>query len=464
MAYNNHRMSQQFHGSQQPHGRTRKKEDENDALMRLPDKEIAGCINDIGIPFTTADLAKPQPQQIQMVFEWFAELLMNTTRETVEPAMHAAAEDICGDYPDIVPNETRNLMGFFVSLRRLLMECGVNDFTFTDLTKPTHDRLVKIFSYLINFVRFRESQTPVIDDHFNKTEKTKSRIDELLSDNQEIELRLNDMRRDLKSNEGQVQDKIRQNNELKARLKELHTEQARVSETLERVKADKARQQMLLEEKTEKLVRTRQEAEKLRPYVLQSSATLQANLTELSESLMREKAQIDTMEKRARALQTSSDTFAVVSNDVQACVKLLEDISVELQKEEEEESRAVRNKEAISERGNSVREVEQTEKLLQRQLARWNERIESLRKNAQEKAEVAQARMEDLRNVQKQLREERAEKQRDMERRRIRIEQTEKKMADLKENIESEIQGAHDQYLKLESHIKLYITEMEKSL
>lgn len=57
-----------------------------------------------------------------MVFEWFAELLMNTTRETVEPAMHAAAEDISGDFPDIVPNETRNLMGFFISVRRLLTE------------------------------------------------------------------------------------------------------------------------------------------------------------------------------------------------------------------------------------------------------------------------------------------------------------------------------------------------------
>jgi kinetochore protein Nuf2 len=37
-------------------------------------------------------------------------------------------------------------------------------------------------------------------------------------------------------------------------------------------------------------------------------------------------------------------------------------------------------------------------------------------------------------------------------------------MVDLKENIETEIQSAHDQYLKLESHIKLYMTEMEKSL
>lgn len=57
-----------------------------------------------------------------MVMEWFAELLMNITRETVEPAMRAAADDIGGDYPDLVPNDTRNLMGFFISLRRLMME------------------------------------------------------------------------------------------------------------------------------------------------------------------------------------------------------------------------------------------------------------------------------------------------------------------------------------------------------
>ncbi|KAJ5893597.1 hypothetical protein N7495_005288 [Penicillium taxi] len=461
MAYNN-RMSQQFHGQQ--HNRSRKKEDDNDALMRLPDKEIAGCINDIGIPFSAADLAKPNPQQIQMVFEWFAELLMNVTRETVEPAMHAAAEDICGDYPDIVSNETRNLMGFFVSLRALLAECGVNDFTFTDLTKPTHDRLVKIFSYLINFVRFRESQTPVIDEHFNKTEKTKTRIEELHAENQEMELRLAEMRRNQQANEIQVREKVSRNDELKARLLELGREQSRVAETLDRVKGERARRQQQLEEKTERTLRSRQEAEKLRPYVLESPASLQSSLAELTENLMREKAQIDAMERRARALQTSSDTFTVVSNDVQACVKLLDDITTELQKEEEEESRAARNKDAISDRGASVREVEQTEKLLQRQLSRWNERIETIRRNAQDKAEAAQARMEELRAVQKQLREERADKQRDMERRRIRIEQTEKKMVDLKENIESEVQAAHDQYLKLESHIKLYISEMEKSL
>ncbi|KAL1954369.1 hypothetical protein VTO42DRAFT_1235 [Malbranchea cinnamomea] len=464
MAYNS-RKSQQSHGGH-PQNRNRKqtKEDETDAFLRLPDKVIAGCINDIGIPFTVSDLLKPNPQQIQMVFEWFAELFMNTTRETVEPAMRAAAEDVCGNFADIFPPDTRNLMGYFASLRKLMLHCGIHDFTFADLTRPTYDRVAKIFSYLINFVRFRESQTSVIDEHFNKAETTKARIEALIAENQDLEQRLEETRARQKSMDGQVKEKTKRNDELKAALLELSDNQKRVADTFERVKAEKARKQALLEEKTEKLLKTRHECEKLRPYVLQSPGALQASLTELSESLARDKAQVSTMERRMRALQTSIDTFNVVSNDVQSCIKMLEDIAVELQKEEEEDARALRNREALTERGNTVKEVAQTEKLLQRQLARWQERTEALRKSAQEKAEQAQARMEELQNVQKQLREERAEKQREMERRRIRIEQIEKKMADLKENIESEVQRAHDEYLKLESHIKLYITEMEKVL
>ena len=37
-------------------------------------------------------------------------------------------------------------------------------------------------------------------------------------------------------------------------------------------------------------------------------------------------------------------------------------------------------------------------------------------------------------------------------------------MADLKENIEHEIHSAKDEYLKMDSHIKLYINEMEQSI
>lgn len=393
------------------------------------DKEIASCISEMGIPFQPSDILKPNPQVIQMVFEHLGELVMTATRDTLDPAMRAASEDVCAEFPEIVPVETRLLMGFFVQLRTMLEQCGINDFSFSDLVRPTHDRLAKILSYAINFIRFRETHTNVIDENFNKAETTKARIETLYTENQDMEQRLEEMKRNRKAMEVAVKEKMRRNDELKARLLELRKGQERVAEQLERAKAEKSRSQATLEEKTERLVRARQESEKLRPYVLQSPAALQGALTELSDNLVREKAQIDSWERRYRALQTSGDSFTVVQNDVQSCVKVLEEIAVELQKEEEEDARAAKNRDALAERGNNVREVEQNEKLLQRQLKKWEERTEELRRKHKDRDEANKAKMDELREVQKQLREERGDKGREMERRKVRIEQTEKKVS-----------------------------------
>lgn len=89
---------------------------------------------------------------------------------------------------------------------------------------------------------------------------------------------------------------------------------------------------------------------------------------------------------------------------------------------------AAKRRDTLSERGNNVREVERTEALLQRQLARWMERTEGLRRGAQEKSEGAKRRMEELRGVHRRLGEERGEKGREVEKRRVRVEQVEKKV------------------------------------
>ncbi|KAI1809802.1 Nuf2 family protein [Poronia punctata] len=448
----------------QSQSRSRKKEEEADAFMRLPDKEIVGCITDIGINFTVADLQKPNPLQVQMIFEWFAELLLNATRETVEPAMHAAAEDICGEFIDIVPPDTRNLLGFYKSLHGLLIECGVTDFSFNDLYKPTHPRLVKIFSYLINFVRFRESQTNVIDTHFNKAEQTKARIEELYGENQDAEVRLDEMRRKRKAMEADVREKAQRNEELRRTLMELKRNQEKVTARLEDTKERKRKVEQSLKQKSEEKELLVKECDKLRSYTMQNPQALQTSIAELGNTLTADKTHIDALDRRTRALQASTDSFGVVSADVEACIKLLEEISAELAKEEEEHARNARQREALSERGNNVREVERTVALLQRQLGKWNERTEKLREHSREKAQEAKEKMEELRALHKKLTEERAAKNTEIERRRVRIEQTEKKMLDLKENIENEVHTAYDEYLKLEAHIKLYITEMEQAI
>jgi kinetochore protein Nuf2 len=425
MAYNG-RMS--IIPSSQQQSRSRKKEEEADAFMRLPDREIVGCITDIGINFTVSDLQKPNPAHVQQIFEWFAELLLNATRETVEPAMRAAAEDISGEYADVISSDTRNLMGFYVSLRRLLNECGITDFSFNDLYKPTYERLVKIFSYLINFVRFRESQTNVIDKYYNKSESTKTRIETLYSDNQENEAKLEDMHHSRKAMQAQVQEKTVRNEELKKRLLELRRSQEKVAARLEEAKQKKGDLTQMLEQKTHDKMLMKQESAKLRPYMLQSPSTLQDNLTELRETLNSDKAHIDALDRRSRALQTSTDSFAVVSTDVASCIKILDEIATELGKEEDEMARNAKQRDALTERGNNAREVERTEAMLKRQLSKWTERTDRLREQSIQKAQEAKDKMHELRAMHKKLTEEHTDKGKEMEIRRVRIEQTEKKV------------------------------------
>ncbi|KAK4574668.1 kinetochore-associated Ndc80 complex subunit nuf2 [Recurvomyces mirabilis] len=460
----NPRMSM-ARSSQQPSQQKQRKEEDGDAFMQLSDREIAGCISDIGINFSVEDLAKPNPQQIQRIFEWFAELLTNTTREIVAPAMKAASGEMYGDDADrIFTPDTRELMGFFITMRKLLFECGIKDFTFSDLYQPKRPRLVKIFSYIINFIRFRESQTSVIDEHYNSSEHTKNKIEQLYLSNQEQDEKLQEMQQNRQNVEQAIKDKERRSQELKTRLLELKTAQERVTQKLERVKEEQNRMKMMLEDKTTTVMTTRQEANKLRPYTEQSPAVLEQSLRDLNSNLTADRAEIDRLDRRARALQTSCETFTVLQNDISSLTRLLADLQTELQREEEEGQAAQKNRDALSEKSNAVRDVERQEKLLRKQLESWQARTEKLRRDADTKATNANQKMEDLRSVHRELTADRKERHEEIERRKIRIEQTEKKMADLKENIEHEVQSARAEYVKMESHIRLYITEMERSI
>ena len=346
--------------------------------------------------------------------------------------MRAAAEDLCGDEADrIFTPDTRELMGFYVTMRRLLLECGIKDFTFSDLYRPTHPRLVKIFSFVINFIRFRESQTGVIDEHYNSAEKTKNLIEELYRGNQEKGEQLEEMQQNRKNIEAAIQQKEKRNQELKTRLLELKKAQERVTEKLERVKSEQGRMKTMLEDKTTTVNNVRAEANKLRPYTEQSPAALEQSLRDLSSTLAADRAEIDRLDKRSRALQTSLDTFSILQADINSLTRLVSDLQSELGKEEDESRVALKNREALTEKSNAVRDVERQEKLLRKQLDQWQSRTEKLRVDAESKATRAKERMEALRKTHRELTAERRDRGDEVERRRVRIEQTEKKVSEV---------------------------------
>lgn len=229
--------------------------------------------------------------------------------------------------------------------------------------------------------------------------------------------------------EAAMREKEKRTSDLKTRLLELKKGQERVAERLERVKAQQGQLKAVLEEKNTMALNIRKEADKLRPYTQQSPAALETSLRDLNANLNSDKTEIERLERRTRALQASSDTFVTVTADVASLTRLLADLQDEIKKEDEEAARASKHRDALSERSNNVRDVERQERFLAKQLSNWQERTEKLRRGAEAKQEEAKRRMEGLRTVHEELGRERRARGEEVERRRIRIEQTEKKVS-----------------------------------
>jgi len=269
----------------------------------------------------------------------------------------------------------------------------------------------------------------VIDEHFNKAEHTKLRIEKLYNDTEALRQRKDELEANRNAVEAQLREKERRHRELKERLWELKHTQEGISEKIEKAKEDHGRMKAVLEEKVSETMSVKQEAAKLRPYAQQSPQALENSLRDLNSTLSADRMQIDSLDRRSRALQTSTDTFATVTADVAACTRLLTDLSHDLAGEEEEAAKAARHQQALSERSRNVSDVERQERLLQKQLSNILARTEKLRKSADEKADKAKERMDELKAVHQQLVKERTETGRGVEERRVRIEQVEKKVS-----------------------------------
>ena len=316
---------------------------------------------------------------------------------------------------------------------------------------------MKIFSHVINFLRFRESQAHITDEHFNKADKTEQRIEVLYSENQAKEEHLAELDRNRRAMEALIADKENKSEELKARLLELKRSQERVSDRLEQVKQEQSRLKAAFEASTTAKLTAQQESEKLRPYTTLSPAVLENQLKDLTSALAHDKAQTENLDRRARALQTSSDAFSTVNADVEACTSLLRDLQRDLSAEEETRSAASKTTDALNERTNTVLDMQRRERQLQKQLENVLAKTDKVRIKDEQRKEADGKRMKEMINITDELRRDRTDTSREMERRKARIEQTEKKMADLRENIEAEVNAAQAEYTKMESHIKLYI-------
>jgi len=322
--------------------------------------DIIECLAELGINFTMDDLNKPTPMRVQYLFERFVSSLMGVSRESVEPIIQAATGE--QEYPE-AHYDSAMVTAFYSSLLALMVECGVRDFSFNDLTKPETERLKFILSNVINFLRYRGGKTDHTEALLLRGEQTREQIERLHDENELLAKRVADMKAQRKREEPVLDQAKAKNKQLTEELRELGRKQNVLAHEVTKVKDEKQLLVKALQDQEYLIQANRQECHKLQPYIVDSPEQLQLVITDLAKSLQREREAVDVAERQCRALQTSSDSFSIVEGDVANCIKLMEDCQRELTRMEECQRKLQRYQEQLHNKESEVKEIERNEEV-----------------------------------------------------------------------------------------------------
>ncbi|RPB26627.1 hypothetical protein L211DRAFT_644199 [Terfezia boudieri ATCC MYA-4762] len=402
-------------------------EDEDDSIL-LTDDEIVSCLSVlISMNFSLGDLKNPSPTQVQLVYEQLVAEVMGVRRETVDALLKVGMSEM--EHPE-THKESMALMAFYRSLSRLMVVCNVKDFSFQDLLKPDYRRLRAHLSQVINFMRFRgdAARWGFISEQVARPEEAKARFEELLHENGHLRDEIKRVEKQVKQDEPAIKIAKEVNEALTSDLRAMKKRQTGLSVEFHNERNDRLSLKSALTDRQYLTVKGKQECDRIRPYIVDSPEKLQQVIVDMNATLLSEKNLSDTLERRIRALQTSMESFTIIEADVTSCIKIMEECEGELVKMEEMARKVSKHEEILKSKENENKDKERQEALLTRQLEHLREKIDRVRAQAEGKREQAQKRMEELKGVYDELSRERGEKSKDMERKKMRIEQIEKKV------------------------------------
>ncbi|RVD84112.1 uncharacterized protein DFL_005880 [Arthrobotrys flagrans] len=431
------------------------------AFLLMEPPEIANCITDIGIPFSADSINNPQSPMIIRVIERILENLTGLTVEGITPVLDIVSEDF--EFGETMVDTVR-MMACFRSLRSLLSVCGMKDLQLSDLLAPTRPRVIKMFSYLINFVRFKTEHQPTIDEHANKFESIKQRVDTLEIERDELQHKLETLQIQRRQEEPLVKKLQEERQQARILLSELKREQEALTNEFQEAKNERKVLKDALIQANETKLRLKQDCERLRPYIFDEPGRLQQLNNEMAGQLAMEKNKLMQAERRARALQTTADSFGVIETDVNACIKVMEECEAELLREEEGDRKASRHKDVLRKRQLEFQDMEKREEVLKARLIAAQEKVSAAKQQAESKSTAARARMAELRGVYDQLASERREKSHDMDKLKMQIDLKEKQCQDTKEFVENEARETMNEFGRLTAHVNYYMQEMKQQM
>ncbi|RHY08892.1 hypothetical protein DYB25_009319 [Aphanomyces astaci] len=174
---------------------------------------IIQFIRDSKLSISEEDIKNCDPAAVRRFFEAFFEVILDISKDDLtQPALSGLS---ALQHPNLHESSVPEL-AFFRTSKKLLEACGVDDFTWRDIQKPTLKRLRYLLSAIINFSKFKEERKVHFDQYLKTTVPSPSHVLRSLT-------YLDTLQDNLLRTKQQVED---ENVALRRQLEELQSKQA----------------------------------------------------------------------------------------------------------------------------------------------------------------------------------------------------------------------------------------------
>lgn len=349
--------------------------------------------------------------------------------------------------------------------------CGVNDFTLMDIMRPEPQRIRRILSAVVNYARFREENSVECEKLVSISEGNLEKLKVVQNENSRLSNKINDLKYKIEANEtdeGNKKATLKQittyNSKLENELKKLKKNQEILTLEHSKYKDEKRRLIEKLEDHNYLIMESNKELDKLKSYLLSNPEILTKIIEDLKTNLSEYQTNLADLESKNKNMTISIESFQLVEQELKNLFRILEEVLNDLTKEETSLDKLNKYQEFKEQQNLTLNDLNRQIQQVTRQLNNTEEKIKRLRHQSSERSEASKQKLISLKDGYDTLVKERKVKEQELNKKKDFISELETKMNGERSNFQIELRNAELAVAKLNSHVKLYLTEMNKKV
>ncbi|KAF9425032.1 kinetochore-associated Ndc80 complex subunit nuf2 [Podila epigama] len=288
--------------------------------------------------------------------------------------------------PEVILDGARYYI-FLGQLVKMMEGVGITDFSSRDLTKPEADRVRRVLSAIINYIKFREVNQGAFYQELEKMGGLSSMLSDAENENKMLSDELESLEQRKVEQGPKIEETKVANEKLALELEELKRTEVAITRTKDELTNERKENDERLRQLGALLAERRQELEHLRLQRVDVPETLEQDLVELPQSIQRLMQQTDQQRKQVQSRFAAVERIESIPKDLRQVLEMMQDTAQLLERLQEEQAQ-VENTRLLLERqklkaSNIKTKLEQTDRLMKR----TEDNMKKLKVTVQEKKE-----------------------------------------------------------------------------